>query len=259
MSTPVLSKTTTALAGYSALLVEDDNFVAARLLQRLQIGAPLSLQDRRTLESAASSVRRVDSHQDLAKEGSPVDHIFLVAEGFACRYRLLPDGRRQITALMLPGDLCHIDTLALRHRNHSIMSLSPVEVGILTPEAVQRLQASPVLAAALAWNSVVQQSIAREWLVNVGRRTAFERLSHLICEMFERLQTVGLAQDGVYHFPLTQGELADTLALTPVHINRTLMDLRRRGLVTVQSRRVVIHDYPRLCKEAGFDRSYLNP
>jgi CRP-like cAMP-binding protein len=104
----------------------------------------------------------------------------------------------------------------------------------------------------------VQQSIAREWLVSVGHRSSFERLGHLICEIFERLQLVGLTADGGYKLPLTQGDIADTLALSPVHVNRTLMELRRAGFMTFQSRQLVIHDYAGLRRVSGFDRRYLH-
>jgi CRP-like cAMP-binding protein len=231
---------------------------AERLIRRLECQGPLAPEDKWTLESLTSSVCRFDPHEYLVKQGAPIDRIFLIIDGFACRYCLLPDGRRQITALMLPGDLCDIRTFALSYMDHSIAALSTVEAAVLAVGAVERLQTRPALVTALAWNALVQQSIAREWLVNVGYRTSFERLGHLICEIFERLQLAGLAPESTFRLPLTQAEIADTLALSPVHVNRTLMELRRTGLVTFQSRQVVILDYPALCRAAGFDRRYLH-
>jgi CRP-like cAMP-binding protein len=231
---------------------------AERLIRRLECQGPLAPEDRWTLDSLATNVRRFEPREYLAKQGAPVERIFLIIDGFACRYRLLPDGRRQITAFMLPGDLCDIRTFALSYMDHSIAALSPVETAVLGVDAIQRLQTRPALVTALAWNALVQQSIAREWLVNVGHRSSFERLGHLICEIFERLQLAGLAPEGSFRLPLTQAEIADTLALSPVHVNRTLMELRRSGLLTFQSRQLVIHDYPALCRAAGFDRRYLH-
>jgi CRP-like cAMP-binding protein len=103
----------------------------------------------------------------------------------------------------------------------------------------------------------MKQAIAREWLVNVGNRTAFERVSHLFCEIHERLKIVGLTAENSFELPLTQAELADTLALSAVHVNRTLMELRRLKLVTFQNRHAIIHDYPGLMTAAGFDPAYL--
>ncbi len=103
----------------------------------------------------------------------------------------------------------------------------------------------------------MKQSISREWLVNVGNRTAFERLSHLLCETYSRLKCVGLTTDHAFELPLTQAELADTLALSAVHVNRTLMELRRLKLVSFQNRHAAIHDYPGLRAAAGFDPTYL--
>jgi CRP-like cAMP-binding protein len=232
--------------------------VTERLIRRLECHTALSPEDKVTLESTASGVRRFHPREYLAKQGSPIERIFLIVEGFACRYRLLPDGRRQITAFLLPGDLCDIRSFSLRHMDHSIAALSSVEAATLTAEGAQRLQNRTALAEALGWNALVQQSIAREWLVNVGHRSSFERLGHLICEIFERLQLVGLTSEGGYKLPLTQGDLADTLALSPVHVNRTLMELRRAGFVTFQSRQLIIHDYAGLRRVSGFDRGYLH-
>jgi CRP-like cAMP-binding protein len=231
---------------------------AERLIRRLEHRTTLSPDDRSILESVASTLRTFEPREYLAKQGLPVERLFLIIEGFACRYRLLPDGRRQITAFMLPGDLCDLGMFALSYMDHSVTALSAVEAAVLTADVVPQLRARPVLVELLAWNALVQQSIAREWLVNVGHRTSFERLGHLLCETYERLQMVGLAREGVFRLPLTQSEIADTLALSPVHVNRTLMELRRSGLVTFQSRQIVIHDYPGLCTAAGFDRGYLH-
>ncbi len=154
--------------------------------------------------------------------------------------------------------MCDTRTFTLTKMDHSIYALSPVDAAVLTQESVERLRALPVLSRALEWSSVVEQSITREWLINVGHRTSFERLSHLLCEIFERLQAVGLTRDNTCELPLTQTEIADTLALSSVHVNRTMMELRRSGLVTFHSKTLVIHDYPALCRAAGFDANYLH-
>jgi CRP-like cAMP-binding protein len=232
--------------------------ITARLLRRLEHYAPLPAVEKEILEATASTVRRFDTRDHLAKQGAPVDRIFIIVEGFACRYQLLPDGRRQISAYLLAGDMCDTRTFTLAKMDHSICALSPVDAAVLTPESVERLLRLPVLSRALEWSSAVDHSITREWLISVGHRTSFERLSHLLCEIFERLQVVGLTRDNTCELPLTQTEIADTLALSSVHVNRTMMELRRSGLVTFHSKTLVIHDYPALRRAAGFDVGYLH-
>lgn len=233
------------------------NGLTKRLALRLERYAVLRPEDKSALENEAPNARRYVPRDNLTRQGAPVERIFAIVEGFACRHKMLPDGRRQVVAFMLPGDLCDTRTFLLPHMDHSISAISNVDAIALTEEAVRRLESKPGLAQALAKNSLVHQAIAREWMMNIGYRTSFERLSHLLCELFERLHVVGLAPDHVCELPLTQTEIADTLALSAVHVNRTLMELRRSGLVTFQSRKLVIHDYPSLRRAAGFDPAYL--
>ena len=233
------------------------NKITSRLALRLERYAPLRTEDKQALENEASSIRRFMPSDNLARQGAPVERIFVIVEGFACRYKLLSDGRRQIIAYMLPGDLCDTRTFSLPFMDHSIVALSNVQAIALTAEAAQRLESLPGLAQVLARSSLVHHSIAREWLVSIGHRTAFERLSHLLCELFERLHAVGLVHGYACEIPLTQTEIADTLGLSAVHVNRTLMELRRAGLVSFQSKQLVIHDYPKLKNAAGFDPRYL--
>lgn len=231
--------------------------LASRLICRLERHTPLSPDEKCALELAAATVRRYNARDTIAKQGAPTDRIFICLDGFACRYKLLPDGRRQISEFMLPGDLCDIRTFSVPRMDHSIAALSSVDVAVLTAEAVNRLLQLPGLSRALARNSVLHQAILREWLTNVGKRTAFERIAHLLCETFERLQVVGLVRGDTCDLPVTQTELADVLALSSVHVNRMLMELRRSGLATFHSRQLVVHDLAALRRAAGFDSDYL--
>jgi CRP-like cAMP-binding protein len=140
-------------------------------------------------------------------------------------------------------------------------------IGTITPAVVVRLSRerfreltlhSPRVARAFWQTSLVEQAIAREWLINVGQRTAFSRAAHLLCEMFLRLRAIGVVHQNSCDFPLTQTEIADTLALSTVHVNRTLMELRRSGLITLREKQLTIHHLPALEAAAGFDRAYLH-
>jgi CRP-like cAMP-binding protein len=233
--------------------------VIGRLIRRLENFTPLAEAEQRALGDAVTKVRRFGAHEDLIQEGEPTDGVKLILEGLACRYKLLPDGRRQIVAYLVPGDLCDIRVFLLKHMDHNIGTLAAVEAAILSQERVlDLLERFPNLARALWWSTLVEEAITREWVVNVGHRTAFERLAHLFCEIFVRLQAVGLTQENRCELPLTQNELADTLALSLVHVNRMLMEMRRAGLVTFQNRQLVIHDLPALESASGFNPNYLH-
>jgi CRP-like cAMP-binding protein len=234
------------------------SYITARFVQRLQRHVSLGHAEKLELESAAPPPRRYLTGERLMKSGSPVDYIFLILDGFACRYRMLSDGRRQIVALMLPGDLCDTRTFVLPQMDHTICALSPVEAIQFSAGTIRALERFNGLACAFVWSGVIQQSISREWLISVGHRTAFERVGHLLCEMFERLRAVGLTRDNGCSIPLSQAEMADILALSTVHVNRTLMDLRRSGLVTLRGHQLTFHDYPALCRAVGFELDYLS-
>jgi CRP-like cAMP-binding protein len=235
------------------------NLVIERLVRKLENFAPLTEAERGALTEASTTVRRFGAHEDLILEGEPTDGVKLILEGLACRYKLLHDGRRQIVAYLIPGDLCDVRMFILNRMDHSIATLSAVEAAIFSQETVlDMFDRHPGLSRALWWCTLVEEAITREWVVNVGHRTAFERLAHLFCEIFIRLRAVGLTQDNRCELPLTQNELADTLALSLVHVNRMLMEMRRAGLVTFQNRQLVIHDLSALQAAAGFNPNYLH-
>jgi CRP-like cAMP-binding protein len=230
-----------------------------RLIRKLESFAPLPEEEKAALLSASTSTRRYGSHEDLIQEGAPAEGVKVILEGLACRYKVLPDGRRQIVGYFVPGDLCDLRVFLLKRMDHSIGTLCPVEAAVLPHETVTDLtERYPRLTRAFWWSTLVEEAISREWIVNVGHRTAFERMAHLFCEIFLRLQVVGLTQDNRCDLPLTQTELADTLALSAVHVNRTLMDMRRAHLVTFQAKQLVLHDRQALQSVAGFDPNYLH-
>ena len=198
-----------------------------------------------------------DQRATVIDEGDEARFIYLILEGAVMMSKLLPDGRRQILAYLFPGDMGDPRQVFQSRTDYSMCVLWPAEITLLSTASIQRLERLPNVANAMARYALMQQAITREWLVNVGHRTAFERLGHLLCEVYVRLEAVGLTREHAFELPLTQAELGDTLALSAVHVNRTLMELRRLKLVTFQNRQVVIHDYPALQAAAGFDPAYL--
>jgi len=231
----------------------------ASLIRKLEHCTLLSQEEKRALEDACSSFRHLAPRTNLVSEGDPVQRVSIILEGFACRYRLQTDGRRQVVGLLLPGDMCDICVCILKHMDHSIGTLSPVLASQISREVADSLlDHYPRLARAFWWSTLVEESIAREWVVNVGHRTAFERMAHLFCEIFERLHTVGLTRGDTCDLPLTQAELSDALALSAVHVNRVLMEMRHNQLITLRNQQLTLHDYQALRNIAGFDARYLH-
>jgi CRP-like cAMP-binding protein len=232
---------------------------AEKLERKLDRFCVLNEEEKHALRAAMTKDRRFAPGEDLIHEHRPTEGVFVILEGFACRYKLLPDGRRQIVGILLPGDMCDLRVFLLKRMDHSICALSSVEAALIPPDAVVGLiENFPRLSRGLWWTTIVEDSITREWVVNVGYRTALERVAHLFCEVFWRLESVGLVRDNQCELPLTQIELGDTLALSSVHINRTLKQMRRDNLVKFQGGLLELIDRAALQAAAGFDPSYLH-
>lgn len=180
-------------------------------------------------------------------------------EGFACRYKLLPDGRRQIMAFLVPGDFCDLHVAILGEMDHSIGTSWGCTVVDIPRSTVDDLTANhPRITRALWWATLVDEATLREWLVNMGQRDADRQTAHLFCELLVRLQAVGRASADGFEFPITQEDLADTLGVTSVHVNRVLQEMRGKGLIEWKSKRLRIPDVERLKAFAGFDPKYLH-
>ena len=229
-------------------------------MPRLQAFSRLTGDDINALETAASKQsREVQPRRDLIREGERPRSVYLVVDGWACRYKTLSDGRRQIVAFMVPGDLCDVNCTILSQADHSVGAITRLKVAeIPSDEFEALLEARPMLRQALRWSELVNIAIKREWTLSLGQRTAFERISHLLCETYVRLEAIGRAKDNRCDFPLTQIDLADATGLTPVHVNRTLQELRRCGLVELGNKKLYIPDMPALCGAALFNHDYLH-
>jgi CRP-like cAMP-binding protein len=219
----------------------------------------LSPEDRAALADITQNVRYVEARRDLVAEGDKPRHVYLVLDGWGARYKSLPDGTRQILNFLLPGDFCGVSAYLLREMDHSIGAITKLKVATITPDEMQGLrQGRPRIAEALRWEELVSESIQREWTLNVGLRIAYQRLGHLLVEIYLRLQVVGRASDGRCDFPLTQNDLADATSLTSVHVNRTLQELRRDGLIELERRQLHILDLERLMHASMFNPNYLH-
>jgi len=229
------------------------------LIDKLERFTRLSDEDRQVLKALARKVRLIEAGVDIIQEGDRPETVNLFLDGWACRYKQLGDGRRQIVAFFVPGDLCDIHIYVLREMDHAIAAITPVRLATVPREILlDTMDRHPRITRALWWESLVNAAIQREWTVNIGRRTALERLAHLFCELFLRLRAVGLAEGSTCPFPLTQLELADATGLTNVHVNRTLKEMRNAGLILLKSRQLTVPDLAALQKAALFNPNYLH-
>ena len=227
-------------------------------IRKLESLTRLSDGQRRTLESLTDRVHYIGSRERIIDEGEEPHFVNIVLSGWACRYKLLPDGRRQIIALLLPGDMCDPYVFLLRTMDHALGALSPVTLAKVPAQAIRDLTADgPELAEALWWQMLEAAEIQREWIVSLGRRTAIERLAHLFCEISTRLGALGLVNGADCDMPLTQIDLADAMGISTVHVNRSLQELRASGLIELRGRRLTILDRQELVNLAMFNPAYL--
>lgn len=230
-----------------------------RFIYKLQGLAELAGDDVIALEQALSSPRSYVARQDLIREGDEPGPMFVMLEGWACRYKILPNGARQIMAFLMPGDACDLHIKLLAEMDHGIQAITPARVATVSREKMQTLMwEHPRVANAMYTAQLVDEGIMRAWIVSMGRRSSIERVAHLTCELYLRARNIGLTHDTVFALPLSQLVLADALGMTPVHINRVLKELRLAGAMALKRGSVTILDPRKLVQIAGFDENYLH-
>jgi CRP-like cAMP-binding protein len=228
------------------------------LIRKLDGFAPLAEQDRAALAGLARYVRPVERHAVLVEQEGVADHAVIVVAGFASRSKRRASGRRQILAYLIPGDLCDRGALHGYALDHTIEALTHCQIARVPRTAyLDLLGQHPRIALALQRARLAEEATAREWMANIGMRSGSERLAHLLCELLERLGSIGEAAAGQFDMPLTQADLADTLGLSSVHVNRVLQALRHDGLITLRSRRLRVLAPRRLRELAEFEAGYL--
>jgi CRP-like cAMP-binding protein len=234
-------------------------FGMERLFRKLSCRTALCDADRRALASLATKERTFAASQYLLREGALPTRCGIICEGFAYRQKLTIEGDRQIVMVLVPGDVLDVQNLYLQKSDHDIQALTALTVAEASIEGVRRIvEEHPALARALWTDALVECSIAREWLLNVGRRNARTRLAHLLCEFQLRLELIGEGEDDGYELPMTQEQLGDALGLTPVHVSRMLQSLERDGLITRRQRRLSVVDWAELRIAAQFNPRYLH-
>lgn len=230
--------------------------IFARKLRSL---SDIQESDLAILSEASRERRTITPGSDIISEFDEPDDVHLITSGFAFRYKLTEEGQRQIFAYLLPGDLCDLHVALLTRMDHSIGTVGPCEMVLMSRRKVMSLiEEHPRIARALWLCNLVDAAVLREWLLNMGRRPANKRIAHLFCEIHERMAAVDFAGPDSFDLPIPQATLADTVGLSDIHVNRSLRDLREAGLVTFRKHTVAIPDVDRLRDYAGYDATYLH-
>ncbi|MDF1586148.1 Crp/Fnr family transcriptional regulator [Marinimicrococcus flavescens] len=232
---------------------------ASALAQKLSRFLPLKPDELESLAGLEARRRAIPAHTELVHERQTGHQAFILLEGWACAYKLLPDGGRQVIDFSIPGDFMGLRSVLLRTSDHAFAAVSDILVAeVSAGQMIDTFQRRPRLAAAILWAASRDEAMVVEHLVSIGRRSALVRMAHLLLELGLRLQLVGLGSPGGYACPLNQYLLADALGLTAIHVNRVLRQLRERGLVTLREEQVEFHDPAGLHSLAGYHTGYLD-
>jgi CRP-like cAMP-binding protein len=231
----------------------------ARLIQQLGTISVLDDADRAALADLPFRSKTIPENRDITREGSRRIEACVVLEGFVCRYKMVAGGRRQILSFHLSGDLPDLQCLHIPVMDHGLSALTKVRVAFIPHDAIRALSLKrPTVGDALMRHALIDGAIFREWIANVGRRTALERIAHVMCETYVRMRALGLVTEAEFELPLTQAELGDATGLSNVHVNRTLQEMRRLRLITTLRKKHSIIDWDLLQETADFDPAYLH-
>ena len=230
------------------------------LAAKLAMVADIPREDVESLIAICDDEHTVPAKRDIISEGDRPDHVHVIIEGWAARYKTLQDGSRQIVAFLLPGDFCDPHVAILGHMDHGIVAVTRCRIAYIPSARLDALISSNWrVAKALWWATLVDEGILREWILNIGRRNALARVAHLLCELHARMQMIGLVDSNDrLAMPLTQEQIADAMGLTSVHTNRTLQRLRAQMLVEIESGYLTLLDVEGLKEVAGFTGNYLH-
>jgi CRP-like cAMP-binding protein len=230
-----------------------------RLIRKLRTIADLSDDAVRVLAGLPVRMKDFTEGSDVFSEGDRPSETCVIVEGWTCRYKLLDRGQRQIFSFHIPGDMPDLQSLHVRTMDHSMCALTPLRVAFISHSALdEAMREHPAVQTALWRDTLIDAAVFREWMAGIGRRSAYQRIGHLFCELYLRMRVVGLTADGGFPLYITQAEIADALGLTPVHVNRVLKSLRGDRLISTEGRYVSILNWEGLQSAADFDPTYLH-
>ncbi|HVF83840.1 MAG TPA: Crp/Fnr family transcriptional regulator [Sphingomicrobium sp.] len=229
------------------------------MLRKLRLWAPLSASDEQALLCLPHSIVTLAKQRSFITEGDYTSHCWLILSGYCIRYKIVGDGGRQILSIHMKGDLIDLQNAVLGVADHSVQAITECKMAKIPFEAIRVLgDARPAIKDALWYDTLVDGSIHREWVANVGRRDGAQRIAHLLCEFALKLEAVSLGKQLSYELPMTQDQLADATGMTPVHVNRMLMVLADLGLIQrATPKSVIIGDWRKLAAAGDFNPAYL--
>lgn len=230
------------------------------MVRKLAHWAKFDAADEAAILSLPQRTKAVARNHYIAREREKTTHSCLLISGFAMRQKIVAEGERQILAIHMKGDLVDLQNAMLGVADHSVQTLTDAEIAFIPHAAIKQLALDrPVVGMAMWTDTLVDASVFREWVANVGRRDARTRIAHLLCEFSLRLKVAGLGEATDYELPMTQEHIADCTGLTPVHVNRMLKLLEAEGLIERRSSRsVTIGDWKKLAEAGDFDSTYLH-
>lgn len=232
------------------------------MIRKLRQHSDLSNEDVEALRSIVAPARNFPEDSPIFREGDLSTRCCVILSGFAYRSKVSEEGKRQILSFHIAGDMPDLHGLPLKRMDHDLMTLSKVELGFIDHDALERiLDAHPVLARALWRESLIDAALFRQWIVNLGTRSASGRLAYLVAELRQRLGVMGLVANDQFKFPITQSKLADALGLSVVHINRILQAFRTQGILDIKRQVVTLGDFKKIVQLGGFDslEDYTSP
>jgi CRP-like cAMP-binding protein len=227
-------------------------------LKKLRKRVEITAEEERVIRDSVAETKRVGPDQLVVRSGQELSVSLMLLDGWLARIKDLAGGERQVTQLHVAGDFADLHGFTLKRLDDDVATLSDCKIGVVPHETIREItERYPRLARIFWFSTNMDAAIQRELALSLGQRSAISRMAHLFCELFVRLDVVGKVSDDGYEFPLTQRELSECLGLTVVHANRTLQELRRRGLIELGNRRLTILDRRGLDGIAEFDPSYL--
>jgi CRP-like cAMP-binding protein len=230
-----------------------------RLVRKLESNSGLTDDEKQAVLGLPITVKELGADQDVVREGDRPSQSCLVLQGFLFLYKMLPDGGRQILSFHVPGDIPDLQSLHLRVMDHGLATATQSSVGFIPHDALRAIcYAHPMLADKFWRDTLIDAAVFREWIVNVGSREAASRIAHILCEVFLKLQAVGLTSGNSFAFPITQSEIGDATGLSTVHVNRSIQKLRSDNLILLEKGRCTIWDWEGLKGVAAFDPTYLH-
>lgn len=237
----------------------DREFILAALLRRLRTTSGVDEEDVQAIRSLPMVIKQYRPSQAIIRDGDRPTECCLLADGFCVRSKTTSDGGRQILSIHIPGEIPDLQSLHLHIMDHDLVTLTECTLGLISHMALRHLIRQRPNVAEIFWrDTLIDSSMFREWIVNVGQRAAANRLAHVIVELRERLKVIDRVQGATFEMPLTQEQIGEALGITPVHANRIIKQLREDDVLDFHRGRITVIDEAKLQELADFDSRYLH-